>query len=117
MHDPNHLAKLFLGLIPVDVRKSISAEEMSDRLVEAQKMSARAHDPLLSPDLREAARLRMTAVLQAQPRDVVRKQHDALIAKAAVALTPEHADDVPEAGEAAGRRRAAVGAGQEGEEG
>jgi hypothetical protein len=80
-----HLAHLYTSLIPDAVLKAISADELNDRLVEATRLSAQASDPAVSADLRKAAKLRSQAVLTAQPRDVTRRQHREMIAKAAAA--------------------------------
>ena len=85
MPDPNYIAKLLVSQVPEVIRKSISAAELNDRLVEAARLSVQARDPALSAGLRKAASLRAQAVLRAQPRLATRRQHAELIAKAAVA--------------------------------
>ena len=82
-YDPHYHARMLLSRVPDEIRKSISTEELNDRLVEAARLGAQANDPALSDELRKAARLRGQAVLQAQPREATRAQHAKLIAKAA----------------------------------
>jgi len=82
-YDPHYHARMLLSRVPDEIRKSISNEELNDRLVEAARLGAQANDPALSDELRKAARLRGQAVLQAQPREATRAQHAELIAKAA----------------------------------
>jgi len=98
--DPiHHYARLLLANVPDEIRKSISSEELNDRLVEAARASAQATDPALSADVRKMARRRGLAVLRAQPRDVTERQHRELIAKAAAAQNPFHADAIRRAAE------------------
>jgi CBS domain-containing protein len=85
MPDPNHIARLILTQVPEEIRKSISVAELNDRLTEAARLSMQARDPALSAELRKAASIRAQAVLHAQPRQATRRQHQDLIAKAAVA--------------------------------
>jgi hypothetical protein len=82
-YDPAYLARLYLSQVPEAVRKSITTEELNDRIIEAARLGAQANDPALSPELRSAARLRAGGILGAQPRQDTRAQHAALIAKAA----------------------------------
>lgn len=84
-YGPRHLARLFAAMVPDEIAKSITSDEYNDRIVEAARLSAQAADPALSLALRQAARLRGQAVLRAQPRQVTRRQHADLIAKAAAA--------------------------------
>jgi hypothetical protein len=85
MPDPNHIARLILTQVPEEIRKSISAAELNDRLTEAARLSMQARDPALSSELRKAASIRAQALLRAQPRQATRRQHADLVAKAAVA--------------------------------
>ena len=85
-----HFVRLIMSQIPESVAKSIGSDEYNDRIAEAARLSAQASDPALSADLRAAARLKVRKVLEAQPRDVTRRQHRELIAKAAAAK-PEQA--------------------------
>jgi len=92
--DPDYAMRFLLSRIPDQIRKSLSTGELSDRLVEATRLSQQASDPTLSADLRKAARIRGQAVLTAQPREVTRQQHAALIAKAATAKSRFQADAI-----------------------
>jgi hypothetical protein len=92
--DPRHLARLYTAMIPDEVAKSISNAEYNDRLVEAARLSAQASDPALSPDLRQAAKIRAQAVLRAQPRQATEQQHAAMIAKAAATRSPLQAEAI-----------------------
>lgn len=94
MPDPNHYARLYLGLVPEEIRKSISTSELNDRIVEAARLAGQAADPALSPALRQAAKLRAQAVLRAQPRQHTQRQHQALIAKAEATRNPWQADAI-----------------------
>ena len=94
MPDPNHFARLYLALIPEEIRKSISTAELNDRIVEMARLSGQATDPALSPTLRQAARLRSQGVARAQPRQATERQHQALIAKAAEVRNPWQADAI-----------------------
>jgi hypothetical protein len=92
--DPDYAMRFLLSRIPDQIRKSLSTDELSDRLVEATRLSQQASDPALSADLRKAARIRGQAVLTAQPREVTRQQHAALIAKAATVKGRFQADAI-----------------------
>lgn len=63
--DPNHNARLLLGLIPEDVRKSASAGELNARLAEARRLGEQANDLGLDPLLRSQARAMAQQVLTA----------------------------------------------------
>lgn len=92
--DPHHLARLFAAMVPDEIAKSISNAEYNDRLVEVARLSAQASDPALSPDLRQAAKIRAQAVLRAQPRQATEQQHAAMIAKAAATRSPLQAEAI-----------------------
>lgn len=84
-YDPLYTSRLLLSFVPEEIRKSLSSDELHDRLLEAARLGEQAKDPRLSADLRKAAAIRSRALLTAQPREVTRQQHAALIAKASVA--------------------------------
>jgi hypothetical protein len=81
--DPHFHARMLLSRVPDEIRKSISTDELNDRLIEAARLGAQANDPSLSNELRRAAKLRGQAILQAQPARATKQQHAELIAKAA----------------------------------
>ena len=87
--------RLAAMLVPADILKSISQDELVDRIAEADRLGKRAADPSVPGDLRAAYKMRAQAVLTARPRDAVAREHLALIAKAAQ-LPGAHADAVRE---------------------
>lgn len=75
--------QLAAWLVPAEIAKAISQDELVDRLAEAKRLGERAADPSVPGDLRTAYKMRAQAVLKARPRDAVAREHAALIAKAA----------------------------------
>jgi len=72
--DPNHHARLLLGLFPEEVRKAASPAEMNARLAEARRLGGQASDIRLDPLLRSQARAQAQRVLTAPAGDaLVRK--------------------------------------------
>lgn len=55
--DPNHEARLLLGLIPEEVRKSASAAQLNARFTQARKLAEQANDGRLDPLLRSQAKM------------------------------------------------------------
>jgi hypothetical protein len=103
--DPNHHARLLLGLIPEDVKKSASAAELNARLAEARRLGAQAGDMRLDPLLRSQARMHAQQVLTA-PRSA------APVQKAiANARTAQLADEAAARAVAKGKARRVAKAG------
>lgn len=76
----NH--RLVADLVPVDIRKAIGQDELLDRIVHAEELSARsraASDVTLRKGYASLAR----AVLRAQPRALTERRSAELVAKAA----------------------------------
>lgn len=75
-------AQLWLSLVPDEVRKSITAAELNDRVLEAVRLSKKAADLTLPKKDREEARARAQQVMRASPRAVTERQVAVKIAKA-----------------------------------
>lgn len=58
-------ARLLLGLVPEDVKKSADLGEIARRLNEYQRLTADSHDMSLHPQLRHESRIRAAEVLSA----------------------------------------------------
>lgn len=90
--DPRHYAQLLISLVPAEIRKSISADELTDRVIEGERLSRQAADPALSAAQREAARARARQVMLAAPRSVTEERVADKVAKAAALGSCPQAD-------------------------
>lgn len=90
--------RLIMSRIPEEIRKSLSTEELADRLAEAESLGRRARDAR-DPVLRRGYAQLSQAMLAARPRDAVAKETRALVAKA---------EATPDGREAARLRRRAA---------
>jgi hypothetical protein len=79
----HHYAELWLSLVPHEVRKSITAAELNDRIIEAGRLSKKASDLTLRKEDREEARARAQQVMRAAPRSETERLVAAKVVKAA----------------------------------
>ena len=79
----HHYAQLWLSLVPDEVRKSITAGELNDRVLEAGRLSRKAADLTLSTEDRQSAKARAQQVMRAAPRADTERTVATKIAKAA----------------------------------
>lgn len=78
--------------IPVDVLVQLDKAEVVDRLIEVERLQAKA-GATSSPVLRAGYLDQARAILKATPRAEVEKQINSLLAKADAAATPQWAEE------------------------